>query len=89
MILTGTSEGWEMSLPLYYCIFRCKTKITIQIILQCAAVLYLFCLCFRRQNCANWNKSSQETNTCSPCSNKHTLSFLLRVLLATEEQLQI
>ena len=45
MILTGTSEGQEMSLPPYYCTFRCKTKVTIQIILQCAAVLYLFCLC--------------------------------------------
>lgn len=45
MILTGTSEGWGMSLPLYYCIFSCKTKVTIQVILQCAAVPYLFCLC--------------------------------------------
>lgn len=45
MILIRTSEGLEMMLPLYYCTFRCKTKVMVQIILQCATVLYLFCLC--------------------------------------------
>lgn len=27
---------------------------------------------------ANWNKSSQETNTCSPCSNKRMQSFFVK-----------
>lgn len=52
MIVTGTAEGWMLSLPLYYCTGHPPVY-----------------------HSANWNKSSQETNASSPCSNKHMLSF--------------
>lgn len=68
VILSGTFEGWEVPSPSYYYIYRCKTKVTAQIILR------RFLLPSHGKN-LQAGTNLHRTLMLFPCSNKHTQSF--------------